>query len=73
MRVLFHLEMFTHPAEVCMTYWEHARLSLGLAWLFAKAAVAAAIHAVWPDVLISHSTDAVAEAQKRLAAAGCRN
>ena len=62
-----------HLRSVCMTYAEHARFSLSLAWLFFQGAVCAAVHAVCPFLLASSSTACAAEATRRIAAAGCRS
>ena len=63
---------FRHPARVCMNYAEHARFALGLAWSLALAAGASVVHAVWPDVLETYTSDAINELQRRIQNAGCR-
>ena len=64
---------FLHPRSVCMTYREHARFSLSLAWTFAVASLASVVHAVWPDVLQTHASDTVAEVRERMKRVGCRD
>ena len=39
---------FSHPNKVCMSYFEHARLSLQFSWMFTIAAIRAGIHAFVP-------------------------
>ena len=51
--------MFRHPSEVCMTYFEHFRLSMGFSYKFAIAAFQAFVHAVIPDLYISSTTDTI--------------
>lgn len=63
---------FDHPNRVCMSYWTHARHSLGLAWLLGWASVRAAVHAVVPSWYVTSTTDCVAEALRRLVDSGCR-
>ena len=39
---------------------------------FAKASVGAFVHAIYPDVLITHSTDTINNLQKEMKKIGCR-
>lgn len=64
--------MFTHPKEVCMTYWEHFCLSMNFAKIFGIASVRALIHAIYPDIYITSTTDATSEVKKILKTKGCR-
>ena len=58
--------VFHHTRAVGMTYGEHARLSLWLAWEFAVASAQAIVHAIYPDVYITSSTDAAARIAQRI-------
>ena len=64
-------EMFKHPAKACMTYWSHFKFSMFLSKEFSKASVGAFIHAVYPDVLISHSRNTLSQLTKELNERGC--
>ena len=64
---------FQHPERVCMSYIEHARFALGLSWSLALASVASFVHAVWPDVLETYTSDTINELQRRIQGAGCRD
>ncbi len=64
--------MFKHPQSVCMTYWQHMRLSLNLSALFLSGAIKAFVHAVYPDVFLSSSTYTVVKAQELMSNAGCK-
>ena len=64
--------LFSHPRKVCMTYFQHANLSLNLACLFAKGSVQALVHAIYPDVYLSSSTDTVNRAKELMSKAGCQ-
>jgi hypothetical protein len=61
-----------HLRDVCMTYREHAALSLSLACIFLRASLCAFVHALVPGVFVTSSTDCVARAARRMAAVGCR-
>ena len=64
--------LFRHPARVCMTYFEHARFSLGLSWTLGWACLGSVVHAIIPDLLVTHTSDALDEMQQRIRKAGCR-
>ena len=65
--------MFKHPKNVCLTYTEHFKFSLYLSYTFAKASVCALVHAVYPDVLVTHSSDMIKEVSKEMSKIGCRH
>lgn len=64
--------IFTHPDNVCMTYWVHFKLSIHLSFLFFKGSVGALIHAVYPDILLTCSTDINNQIHSILTENGCR-
>ena len=55
----FCFKMFKHPAKACMTYFEHFKFSMFLSKEFGKATIGAFVHAIYPDILITHSRDTV--------------
>lgn len=57
-----------HLRDVNMTYFEHARHSLGLAWLLAVGAAKAVLHALVPAWYPTGTTDCVRRASVALAA-----
>ena len=67
------MRLFRHPKEVCMTYWQHARLSFNFSYMFLKASKEAFIHAIYPDKYITSTTDTVKDITKILEESGCRN
>ena len=67
------MRLFRHPKEVCMTYWQHARLSFNFSYMFLKASKEAFIHAIYPDKYITSTTDTVKEITKILEESGCRD
>lgn len=67
------MRLFRHPKEVCMTYWQHARLSFNFSYMFLKASKEAFIHAIYPDKYITSTTDTVNEIKDILEKSGCRD
>lgn len=63
---------FSHPTQVCMTYFEHCQFSLHLGFLFAQASFKAVVHAFLPDWYITSTTDTVNLINDKLKKAGCR-
>ena len=63
--------MFQHPRKACMTYWSHFKFSMFLSKEFAKASVGAVVHAIYPDILISHSRDTIDKLEKEFNKRGC--
>lgn len=63
--------MFKHPTEVCMTYFEHFKLSMGFSYKFTIAAFQAFIHAIIPDIFITSTTDTVNNIQSIIEKSGC--
>jgi len=51
--------MFLHPKQVCMTYFERMIFSLYLSYMFGKASICALIHGIYPDILITTSSDTI--------------
>lgn len=62
----------THPKNVCMTYFEHLQFSGGLAYTMLKGSVKALIHAIFPNMYVTSSTELVEELEKKLSNAGCK-
>ena len=62
---------FKHLPEVCMNYSEHLFLSLHLSLMFFTGGVYAAIHAVYPDIFPSSSTDISNRIVQKIKKSGC--
>lgn len=56
-----------------MTYVEHARFSLRLAWALALASGASVIHALWPDVLVTYTSDTIFGLRRLILDSGCKD
>lgn len=65
--------MFQHPQNVCMTYISHLKFSFYLSYTFTKAAICAFIHGIYPDVLVTHSTDTIKHLNTEMKKVGCRD
>ena len=64
--------MFEHPKNVCLAYTEHFKFSMYLSYKFAIASVCAIIHAIHPDMLVTHSSDTIIELLEEMNNIGCR-
>lgn len=64
--------MFKHPANVCLTYFQHMKFSLFLASEFGKASLFAVVHAIYPDAYITHSSDTIKYLNDEMKKIGCR-
>lgn len=62
---------FAHPNSVCMSYFEHMRLSLGFSWKFLVGSFKAVIHAFFPNAFITSTSDIQRELGEELRNAGC--
>ena len=51
------MKFFKHPAQVNMTYLEHFKLSLNLSNILFQGSVKAFIHAIYPDIFITSTSD----------------
>ena len=65
--------MFEHPKNVCLTYTEHFKFSMYLSYKFAIASVCAIVHAIHPDMLVTHSSDTITELLEEMNKIGCRD
>ena len=63
--------IFTHPNTVCMTYFEHMKLSFGFSKTFLAASVKAFVHGVFPCCYIKSTTDTYKKIGTELDNAGC--
>lgn len=64
--------MFQHPQNVCLTYFEHLKFSMELSYIFTKAAACAIIHGIYPDILVTHSSDTINIIKEKMKKIGCR-
>ena len=62
----------THPNNVCMNYFEHLQFSGSLASTLLIGSAKALIHAIFPNIYVTSSTELVEEFEKKLANAGCK-
>ena len=65
--------MFSHPAQVCMSYNEHAGLAFNFTGLFLKGAFFSLIHAVLPDLFKDTTTNINKQITYLLENKGCHH
>ena len=65
------MSLFSHPQNVCMTYFQHMKLSLHFSYLFVYAGFAAVIHAFIPNICITHTSDTIKQIDSILKESGC--
>jgi len=65
--------MFDHPAKVCMTYFRHFSFAIEMAWYLGLGCVKSLVHAFYPDIFVTSTTDTVNFIQLRLSQIGCRS
>ena len=65
--------MFNHPSKVCMTYYSHMKFSLYLSSKLAECSFKAFIHALYPDIYITHTSDTLIKLISEINKKGCRD
>ena len=63
---------FIHPAQVCMSYYQHFCFSMYLARRFAIGSAKAVIHAFLPDYFITSSSDLIEDIRQDMSKIGCK-
>jgi hypothetical protein len=62
---------FSHPNNVCLSYYQHFRFSLKLSTMLFVASVRAFIHAIFPNYFITSSSVLSENLRKELESVGC--
>ena len=62
---------FQHPQSVCMSYLDHCMFSLKLARYFAVGSMKAVVHAFFPSLYITSSTDLLVTMKEDTSKIGC--
>ena len=62
---------FSHPNSVCMSYYTHFRFSMNLSRKLFIASIQAFVHAIFPNIFITSSSDLVNELQYDFHTVGC--
>ena len=62
---------FKHPKHVCMTYCNHCVLSMYFSYILLIASMKAFIHAIYPDIFITSTSDSIKKIQKLIESNGC--
>ena len=63
---------FTHPNSVCMSYFKHMTLSLKFSFYMIKGSCMALVHAFFPSLFITGTTDTNKIITLMLIDNGCR-
>lgn len=64
---------FTHPNKVCMSYFEHMKLSLGFSKTLFVGSIKALIHAFFPNAFITSTSDVNRQIANELSESGCHD
>ena len=62
---------FRHPQSVCMSYLDHCMFSLKLARYFAVGSMKAVVHAFFPSLYITSSSDLLVTMKEDMSKIGC--
>lgn len=65
--------IFSHPNKVCMTYFQHMVFSASLGKDLFIASNKAFIHAIFPNLYITSSTDLVKNLDTKMKNIGCKS
>ena len=63
---------FKHPTQVCMDYFSHFTFSSFLSLKLACGSIKALIHAIYPDMYITSTSDLINEIQTDIQINGCK-
>ena len=63
--------IFQHPQSVCMSYCQHCMFSLKLAGCFALGSFKAVVHAFFPNLYITSSSDLLITMKEEMTKIGC--
>lgn len=64
--------MFKHLNNVCMNYYDHMKFSLYLSKEFLKSSLFAFIHAIYPDIYVTNSSDTLIKLSYEIKNIGCK-
>lgn len=60
-----------HPQSVCLTYYDHFKLSMKFSYKFGIASLKAFIHAIFPFMFIKSTTQIVSDIENQLKTNKC--
>ena len=64
--------MFSHPKKVCMSYFQHFKFSMEMSSRLLIGSFQAFVHAVYPDIYITSTSDTIKKIDERIKESGCR-
>lgn len=68
-----HMLLFSHPQNVCLTYFQHFRFSMNTCRKLFVASIKSFVHAIYPDIFITSTSDLLLKLQNDMKEIGCRN
>lgn len=69
---MYFKNLFRHPKDVCLTYYQHLRFSLYVTKILFVGSIKSFIHSLLPDMFITSTTDLLSELNKEIEKIGCR-
>ena len=66
------MTFFSHPKSVCMSYIQHFCFSMEIAYIFLISSLQAIIHAFYPDVYITSTSNTIIFVEQKLKNSGCK-
>ena len=63
---------FTHPASVCMSYFQHLLFSFKVGLKLAFGTGKAFIHGIYPDIYVTSTSDLIKDLEEEIKEIGCR-
>lgn len=66
------IDMFTHPKSVCLTYYQHFCFSMNVSKKLMIGSIKSFIHAIYPDIFITTTSDLLIELKNEMNQIGCR-
>ena len=61
-----------HPKKVCMNYISHFKFSSSISYLLLLGCVKSFIHAIFPEIYKTNTTELIEEINYKLDTSGCR-
>ena len=69
---IIEIDMFTHPKSVCLTYYQHFCFSMNVTKKLIIGSIKSFIHAIYPDIFITTTSDLLIELKNEMSEIGCR-
>ena len=67
------VQLFSHPKQVCLSYYQHMCFSLYISKKLFIGSIQAFIHSIYPDVFVTSTTELLTECNREMEKIGCRD